>query len=92
MAVQRRMIYLNSHATVLQTKLFSIRQSTAQENKVRAIRSDELKKATNFLEISPQKESFISSVIGTASVVRVPGYRSRGSGFDSRRYQIFSEK
>jgi hypothetical protein len=22
-------------------------------------------------------------------VVRVPGYRSRGSGFDSRRYQIF---
>jgi hypothetical protein len=25
-------------------------------------------------------------------VVRVPGYRSRGNGFDSRRYQIFSEK
>jgi hypothetical protein len=24
-------------------------------------------------------------------VVRVPGYRSRGSGFDSRRYQIFWE-
>jgi hypothetical protein len=24
-------------------------------------------------------------------VVRVPGYRSRGSGFDSRRYQIFRE-
>jgi hypothetical protein len=23
-------------------------------------------------------------------VVRVSGYRSRGSGFDSRRYQIFS--
>jgi hypothetical protein len=22
-------------------------------------------------------------------VVRVPGYRSRGHGFDSRRYQIF---
>jgi hypothetical protein len=22
-------------------------------------------------------------------VARVPGYRSRGSGFDSRRYQIF---
>jgi hypothetical protein len=25
-------------------------------------------------------------------VVEVPGYRSRGPGFDSRRYQIFSEK
>jgi hypothetical protein len=24
-------------------------------------------------------------------VVRVPGYRSRGSGFNSWRYQIFSE-
>jgi hypothetical protein len=24
-------------------------------------------------------------------VVRVPGYRYRGPGFDSRRYQIFSE-
>jgi hypothetical protein len=24
-------------------------------------------------------------------VVRVPGCRSRGSGFDSRRYQIFRE-
>jgi hypothetical protein len=24
-------------------------------------------------------------------VVRVPGYRSRGSGFDFRRYQIFWE-
>jgi hypothetical protein len=24
-------------------------------------------------------------------VVRVPGYRLRGLGFDSRRYQIFSE-
>jgi hypothetical protein len=24
-------------------------------------------------------------------VVRVPGYRSRGPGFDSRRYQIFRE-
>jgi hypothetical protein len=24
-------------------------------------------------------------------VVRVPGYRSRDPGFDSRRYQIFSE-
>jgi hypothetical protein len=24
-------------------------------------------------------------------VVRIPGYRSRGSGFDFRRYQIFSE-
>jgi hypothetical protein len=24
-------------------------------------------------------------------VVRVPGYRSRGSGFDSWRYQIFWE-
>jgi hypothetical protein len=24
-------------------------------------------------------------------VVRVPGYRSRGSGFDSQRYQIFWE-
>jgi hypothetical protein len=24
-------------------------------------------------------------------VVRVPGYSSRGRGFDSRRYQIFSE-
>jgi hypothetical protein len=24
-------------------------------------------------------------------VVRVSGYRSRGIGFDSRRYQIFSE-
>jgi hypothetical protein len=24
-------------------------------------------------------------------VVRVPGYRSRGPGFDSRRYQIFWE-
>jgi hypothetical protein len=23
-------------------------------------------------------------------VVRIPGYRSRGAGFDSRRYQIFS--
>jgi hypothetical protein len=27
----------------------------------------------------------------TASVVRVPGYRSRGPGFDSRHYQIFWE-
>jgi hypothetical protein len=26
-----------------------------------------------------------------ALVIRVPGYRSRGSGFDSRRYQIFWE-
>jgi hypothetical protein len=25
------------------------------------------------------------------SVVRVPGYRSRGLEFDSRRYQIFRE-
>jgi hypothetical protein len=24
-------------------------------------------------------------------VVTVPGYRSRGSGFDSRRYKIFRE-
>jgi hypothetical protein len=24
-------------------------------------------------------------------VVRVPGYRSRGPGFDSRRYEIFGE-
>jgi hypothetical protein len=24
-------------------------------------------------------------------VIRVPGYRSRGPGFDSRRYQIFGE-
>jgi hypothetical protein len=24
-------------------------------------------------------------------VVRVPGYRSRGTGFDSRHYQIFCE-
>jgi hypothetical protein len=24
-------------------------------------------------------------------VVRVPGYRSKGPGFDSRRYQIFWE-
>jgi hypothetical protein len=24
-------------------------------------------------------------------VIRVPGYRSRGPGFDSRRYQIFWE-
>jgi hypothetical protein len=24
-------------------------------------------------------------------VVRVPGYRSRGLGFDSRRYQVFCE-
>jgi hypothetical protein len=24
-------------------------------------------------------------------VIRVPGYRSRGPEFDSRRYQIFSE-
>jgi hypothetical protein len=24
-------------------------------------------------------------------VVRVPGYRSRGTGFDYRRYQIFRE-
>jgi hypothetical protein len=24
-------------------------------------------------------------------VVRVPGYRSRGPGFDSRRYQFFGE-
>ena len=27
--------------------------------------------------------------IWTASVVRVSGYRYRGLGFDSRRYQIF---
>jgi hypothetical protein len=27
----------------------------------------------------------------TASVVRVPGYRSRGPGFDSWHYQIFLE-
>jgi hypothetical protein len=38
----------------------------------------------------------ISSVVGTPDrlcglVIRVPGYRSRGSGFDSRRYQIFWE-
>jgi hypothetical protein len=26
-----------------------------------------------------------------ALVVRVPGYRSRGPGFDSQRYQIFRE-
>jgi hypothetical protein len=25
------------------------------------------------------------------AVVRVPGYRSRGPGFDSRSYQIFGE-
>jgi hypothetical protein len=36
MAVERRMIYLNSHATVLQTELISIRQSTTPESKVRA--------------------------------------------------------
>jgi hypothetical protein len=24
-------------------------------------------------------------------VIRVPGYRSRGPGFDSQRYQIFRE-
>jgi hypothetical protein len=32
-----------------------------------------------------------SDVILSAVVVRVPSYRSRGTGFDSRRYQIFWE-
>jgi hypothetical protein len=30
-------------------------------------------------------------IISCGLVVRVPGYRSRGAGFDSRRYQIYCQ-
>jgi hypothetical protein len=43
MAVERRIIYLNRHATVLQTELFSIKQSATLQNMIRAIRSIESK-------------------------------------------------
>jgi hypothetical protein len=38
---------------------------------------------------TPQLSTAIDRLCGL--VVRVPGYRSRGSGLDSRRYQIFWE-
>jgi hypothetical protein len=34
---------------------------------------------------------YTSNIPPLCLVVRVPGYRSRGPGFDSRRYQIFRE-
>jgi hypothetical protein len=37
------------------------------------------------------KHAFLSPLTLRGLVVRVPGYRSRGPGFDSRRYQIFLE-
>jgi hypothetical protein len=64
MAVERRTISLNSHAAVLQAELFSIMQLITPESKIMAIRSDELKKATNFLERSPQKETSIHLTYG----------------------------
>jgi hypothetical protein len=44
--------------------------------------------------VNPIQTNSGLSLLETAAVVlavRVPGYRSRGTGIDSRRYQIFRE-
>jgi hypothetical protein len=41
--------------------------------------------------IPTERPPFVGEVSASGLVVRVPGYRSRGPAFDSRRYQIFCE-
>jgi hypothetical protein len=47
-----------------------------------------LKARLNWLKMEYNNETFVNTIF-CALVVRVPGYRSRGTRFDSQRYQIF---
>ena len=64
-------------------------------NKWRAVvyRAREIRFPLNAGIFLEDKESFVSGIIiiiiNNIIVVRVSGYRYRGLGFDSRRYQIF---
>jgi hypothetical protein len=48
-------------------------------------------KVTNQNQIHEEIKSRLNSNLLCGLVVRVPGHRSRGPGFDYRRYKIFSE-